>query len=94
MRLYNSETDELLMLYWFLKLRADPAEFENLFMESVRNLTWMLYWAKNSVAMMIDVDDDGIRFAAWLAPFLQRRGVGRMGAQKPARNESTSQVYG
>ena len=42
MRLYRQRNDELLMLYWFLNLRADPVEFENLFMESVRNLTWML----------------------------------------------------
>ena len=76
MRLYQADKDELLILYWFLKLRADPAEFENLFMESVRNLTGMLYWAKNSVAMMIDVDDDGIRFAAWLAPFLSGAELG------------------
>lgn len=70
MRLYNSETDELLMLYWFLNLRADPVEFENLFAEPLRHLTSLLIWAKNDVNVMIDVDDDGIRFSAWCAPFL------------------------
>lgn len=76
MRIYDAAKDDLLILYWFLKLRADPAEFENLFMESARNLTALLHWAKHSVAMMIDVDDDGIRFAAWLAPFLSGAELG------------------
>ena len=58
----------MLMLYWFLNLRADPIEFENLFCEPLRNLTAILIWAKNAVNVMIDVDADGIRFAAWCAP--------------------------
>lgn len=70
MRLYEPERDELLMLYWFLNLRADPVEFENLFVGPQRTLTNILNWAKNSVNVMIDVDAEGIRFAAWVAPYL------------------------
>jgi hypothetical protein len=70
MRLYDPAKDELLVLYWFLNLRSDPVEFENLFCEPLRNLTTILSWTKNSVSLMIDVDDDGIRFAAWCSPYL------------------------
>jgi hypothetical protein len=83
-RLYDAQKDELLMLYWFLQLRADPVEFEQLFAEQLRNLTTILGWAKNSVSIMIDVDDDGIRFAAWCAPYLSGAEFGTW-ARKSAR---------
>lgn len=70
MRLYDPEKDELLVLYWFLTLRADPVEFENLFCEPLRGLTQILNWAAHSANIMIDVDDGGIRFAAWVVPYL------------------------
>lgn len=70
MRLYDPAKHELLILYWYLELRKDPVEFENLFCEPLRSLTSILIWAKNNVSIMFDADDDGIRFAAWCAPFL------------------------
>jgi hypothetical protein len=70
MKLYEADKHELLMLYWYLELRKDRTEFENLFAEPLRNLTSILSWAKNSVSIMFDNDDAGIRFAAWCAPYL------------------------
>jgi hypothetical protein len=69
-RLYDPDKDELKLLYWWLHLRSDPVEFENLFAEPLRGLTAILNWAKNSVNIMFNSDEQGITFAAWVEPFL------------------------
>ena len=67
---YERDKHELLLLQWFLTLRSDPTEFENLFAEPLRNLTTILNWAERNVEIMFEMDTAGISMAAWVEPFI------------------------
>jgi hypothetical protein len=68
MKLYDPKKHEWFLVYWYTELNKDETELNNLFCKPLQSLTQILIWAKNSVNIMFENDDEGIRFAAWCAP--------------------------
>lgn len=75
---------------WYYSLKTDQAEFENLFDEPIRHLGTFLNFIENRVKFVFQFDDDGIKYAAWIEPWMsgaflgfwsradQRKGVGQI----------------
>jgi hypothetical protein len=61
---------EWMAVGWFSMLQADPDEFNKLFSKSLHSLAAFLNWAKNTVAIAWDCDDEGPWICAWVEPCL------------------------
>lgn len=70
MTIYDPVRHEALLTAWYFELRSDPAEFANLFNESLRNLTELLWWAKHTVKLVFVADNAGLWGTAWVEPVL------------------------
>ena len=66
-----SQKYESLIVQWYYQLRSDPVEFENLFDEPVRHLSTFLNYIEHRVKLVFQYDDDGIKYAGWIEPWMK-----------------------
>lgn len=76
MTVYDPERHELLLLKWYLDIKANPEELGNLFTRPIQSLTEILSWAKYRVKISFEFDAQGIWALAWAEPLLDGAMVG------------------
>ena len=71
MQLYHPENDSALLLKWWIDLKLDQPEFENLFTAPLRNLSALAGWMQSpTTKFFYEADGFGFWLCAWIEPLL------------------------